>query len=233
MVCVEGRYGILFDRINGITLTQLCEKDPDNIKNYAKLYVEELRKTHSLSIEGEELPSETDIIIDAMDHMFRSEKWKKNFKDMVALIEKEFPKEVLLHGDRHPGNVMIQNGEPIWIDLGYIAKGPAIYDLASMYLIWMAPMAQLFLSSAAAVKLSNSQKKEFYEIVVSSFAKMNNRSDIKHVKWLIQQSMILFVTMSFYREGLGEIKSGILKEIYYGIVKALFCLGFIWYRRER
>jgi len=233
MVRVDGRYGILFDRVHGITLTEVCEQDPDNIRKYAELYVDELKKTHAASIEDEILPSTTDIMLDAVDHVFRSKQWKKNFGDMAARIAREFPKEVLIHGDRHPGNVMIQNGEPVWIDLGYVAKGPAVYDLSSLHLIWILPIAPFFLPSAAEIKMNKATKKEFYEIVVKAFAEMNHKTDIVHVKWLIRQSMILFVILSLYREGWGEVKSRIWNGITNSILKAVICLVFIWYRKER
>ena len=41
--------------------------------------------------------------------------------------------ETLVHGDLHPGNIMINDGELMLIDMGGLTRGVPIYDLASIY----------------------------------------------------------------------------------------------------
>ena len=40
----------------------------------------------------------------------------------------------MIHGDYHANNVMIQNGEPLLIDMDTVAYGHPIFDFAAIYL---------------------------------------------------------------------------------------------------
>ena len=39
----------------------------------------------------------------------------------------------LVHGDLHPGNIMLNNGELMLIDMGEVTRGVPIYDLGAVY----------------------------------------------------------------------------------------------------
>jgi hypothetical protein len=41
--------------------------------------------------------------------------------------------KTVVHGDLHPGNIMIHNGELMLIDMGEATRGVPIYDIASIY----------------------------------------------------------------------------------------------------
>ena len=49
---------------------------------------------------------------------------------MIEALPKQ---NTLLHGDYHTNNIMIQNGEPILIDLDTLCVGHPIFELGSMY----------------------------------------------------------------------------------------------------
>ena len=52
---------------------------------------------------------------------------------MKAIPEPEF----MIHGDYHANNVMIQNGEPLLIDMDTVAYGHPIFDFAAIYLAFV------------------------------------------------------------------------------------------------
>jgi thiamine kinase-like enzyme len=49
---------------------------------------------------------------------------------MIEAVPKQ---NTLLHGDYHTNNIMIQNGEPLLIDLDTLCMGHPIFELGSMY----------------------------------------------------------------------------------------------------
>ena len=49
------------------------------------------------------------------------------------MIEALPKKNILLHGDYHTNNIMIQNGEPVLIDLDTLCVGHPVFELGSMY----------------------------------------------------------------------------------------------------
>ena len=54
-------------------------------------------------------------------------------KKLRAMIEAIPKQNTLLHGDYHTNNIMIQNGEPLLIDLDTLCVGHPIFELGSMY----------------------------------------------------------------------------------------------------
>ena len=52
---------------------------------------------------------------------------------MHSLIEGIPDSKFIIHGDYHTNNVMVQNGEPVLIDMDTLAVGHPILELGSMY----------------------------------------------------------------------------------------------------
>jgi thiamine kinase-like enzyme len=58
-----------------------------------------------------------------------AEQWEKLSSMMKAIPEPEF----MIHGDYHANNVMIQNGEPLLIDMDTLCMGHPVFELGSMF----------------------------------------------------------------------------------------------------
>ena len=54
-------------------------------------------------------------------------------KKLVALIEAVPTQNTLMHGDYHTNNVMVQNGEPLLIDMDTLCVGHPVFELGSMF----------------------------------------------------------------------------------------------------
>ena len=54
-------------------------------------------------------------------------------KKLRALIEAVPKRNTLMHGDYHTNNIMVQNGEPLLIDMDTLCMGHPVFELGSMY----------------------------------------------------------------------------------------------------
>jgi hypothetical protein len=56
---------------------------------------------------------------------------------MLKMVLEALPQEsnTLVHCDAHPKNIMIQNGEMLWIDMEQISYGHPVYDLISIAVV--------------------------------------------------------------------------------------------------
>jgi len=54
-------------------------------------------------------------------------------KKLRTLIEAVPKQNSLMHGDYHTNNVMVQNGEPLLIDMDTLCMGHPIFELGSMF----------------------------------------------------------------------------------------------------
>ncbi len=61
---------------------------------------------------------------------------KEEIEKFSAIIENVPDRSTFIHGDAHIGNVMLQDGEYLFIDLGSSGKGHPIFDMASMFMIY-------------------------------------------------------------------------------------------------
>jgi thiamine kinase-like enzyme len=50
-----------------------------------------------------------------------------------ALIEAVPKQNTLMHGDYHTNNIMVQNGEPLLIDMDTLCMGHPVFELGSMF----------------------------------------------------------------------------------------------------
>lgn len=127
-------YGVVFEAVNSDTLGHAIMSDPEHLDDYVKKYVDFAKAIHTTEIVGEDIStlksflkkrvtsedmllfceqSEVDVLVDIIDHM----------ADVNTLV----------HGDLHPGNIMIQNGELMLIDMGDATRGVSVFDVASVY----------------------------------------------------------------------------------------------------
>jgi thiamine kinase-like enzyme len=54
-------------------------------------------------------------------------------KKLCALIEAVPKQNTLMHGDYHTNNIMVQNGEPLLIDMDTLCMGHPIFELGPMF----------------------------------------------------------------------------------------------------
>ena len=132
IVRVGEGYGTVTELLNAVNVTKLVCDDPVNIEKPVEYYVNLLKSIHAVEAEEGDFP---DMRKTALD-------WARFVKDylpeeqgnkLCALIEAVPRQNTLLHGDYHTNNIMIQNGEPLLIDLDTLCMGHPIFELGSMY----------------------------------------------------------------------------------------------------
>ena len=132
IVRVGEGYGTVTELLNAVNVTKLVCDDPVNIEKPVEYYVNLLKSIHAVEAEEGDFP---DMRKTALD-------WARFVKDylpeeqgnkLCALIEAVPRQNTLLHGDYHTNNIMIQNGEPLLIDLDTLCVGHPIFELGSMY----------------------------------------------------------------------------------------------------
>ena len=132
IVRVNDGYGTVTELLNALSITKLIRKDSEDLTLPVKYFVDMLKTIHKTELEDGEFPNMKDIALDWANFVadYIPEKQAEKLK---ALISNLPDKKNLLHGDYHTNNVMIQNGEPLLIDLDTLCMGHPIFELGSMY----------------------------------------------------------------------------------------------------
>ena len=134
VVKVGDSYGVIFEAMNSDTLGHAISADPEHIDDYVGKYVEFAKTIHTTKIIGNEIASLKDLLRSRVssDDM-RLYCQQEDIDVLLDIIDSMADSETLVHGDLHPGNIMIQNGELMLIDMAEVTKGVAIYDVASVF----------------------------------------------------------------------------------------------------
>ena len=132
IVRVGEGYGTVTELLNATSVTKLIRNDPDDLSEAAKYYVDMLRDIHAVEVEDGEVPDMKEVAL-SWAQFISDYIPEDQAKKLCALIEAVPKKNTLLHGDYHTNNIMVQNGEPLLIDMDTLCMGHPVFELASMY----------------------------------------------------------------------------------------------------
>ena len=132
IVRVGDGYGTVTELLNAVNVTKLVCDDPENIEKSVEYYVELLKSIHAVEAKEGDFPDMKETALGWSDFVANHipEAQARKLRRMVEAIPKQ---NTLLHGDYHTNNIMIQNGEPLLIDLDTLCVGHPIFELGSMY----------------------------------------------------------------------------------------------------
>ena len=132
IVRIGDGYGSLTELLNATSVTKLIRANTDDLSQSVAYFIDTIKEVHSIETQGDELPDFKKWVLQWVD--FLSEYLDDaHAKKMRSLIEGIPDSKFIIHGDYHTNNVMVQNGEPILIDMDTLAVGHPILELGSMY----------------------------------------------------------------------------------------------------
>ena len=136
VVKVGEYYGSVAELLSAKPISKLLRTNPENFKEYVTIYADLLKKIHSTPVQPGEMPAIKETAVDWAEFLkpyLPAEQWQKLLTMMKAIPEPEF----MIHGDYHANNVMVQDGEPLLIDMDTVAYGHPIFDFAAIYLAFV------------------------------------------------------------------------------------------------
>lgn len=138
IVTVGDRYGLIYELINAKTMGEAVKDGPRKLEDYAVRMAKLLKELHTMKFEGGEL----------QDARLSLHRWAdivelcgyypiETIDGMREIIDSIPPRETFIHGDYHPGNIMMANDEITLIGMGDAAVGHPMIDLLATYQIMM------------------------------------------------------------------------------------------------
>ena len=91
---------------------------------------------HSIKVDPEKFGSVKYESIGALPYL-ASVLTDEEMEKLRALYESIPDRDTFIHGDCHTGNVMVREGEMMFIDLGTAGTGHPIFDMVSMYSLFV------------------------------------------------------------------------------------------------
>ena len=137
IVSVGDRYGAMYELVDSDTLSSCIAKNPGLVDSYAKLMAELGRTIHSIE------SSDEDGFPYAAERLREYVRTGVAYEDealagkCMKLLDTLKPADTLLHGDFHTGNVFMQNGEPLLIDMDRLSRGDPIIEISDLYYFYV------------------------------------------------------------------------------------------------
>ena len=132
VVQVGDKFGTVFELLNARSITKLILAEPEKLDAHVAIFTDVLKTIHATAVKPGDLPSMKEVALgwakDLKGHLPESQQ-EKLYKLISAVPEHDF----MLHGDYHSNNVMVQNGEPLLIDMDTLCVGHPVFELASTF----------------------------------------------------------------------------------------------------
>ena len=132
IVRVGDGYGPVTELLNAVSVTKLIRNNPDDLSEAVKYYVDMLKSIHATEVEDGEVPDMKEIALDWANFV-SAHIPEDQAKKLILLIEAVPKQNTLMHGDYHTNNIMVQNGEPLLIDMDTLCMGHPVFELGSMF----------------------------------------------------------------------------------------------------
>ncbi len=138
VVKVGGDYGVVFEMVEADTLGRFIAEHPDQLETYTHRMTQLLKQLHSTEFEKGKLPDARNIIYHKIDICEKRGLFTAQEIGMMRSFTDSIPqRDTFVHGDFHPGNIMVMDDELILIDVGDSGVGHPVNDLMGMYLMYV------------------------------------------------------------------------------------------------
>ena len=131
------KYGAMYELVDAETISACIARDPGQVETYAKLMAELAHTIHATEVTPQ------DGFHSGMERVGAYIKGGIGREDAalaercMALLNALPGTNTLLHGDFHTGNVFLQRGEPLLIDMDRLATGHPILELSDLYYFYV------------------------------------------------------------------------------------------------
>lgn len=190
IVKCDEKYGIIYEMIHSNTLSEAMAQDPEHIEKYADEYAKLGRGIHELKADPEIYPRTVQIYHEEIE-LLAPYLEKEDIQVLHDFVEQVPETSTLIHGDFHPNNIMIQDGEYLMIDMADVSWGHPIYELACTYtsLVSIASKGDAFTKSMYG--LTTDELLRVWNQFVKSYFEVNEQDRLEEIDAMLQPFVML------------------------------------------
>ena len=133
VVKIGDSYGSVAEMLSAKSVAKILKADIEKLDECMDIYTDLLKKIHSTPVAPGEMPSMKEIAVnwfEFLESYLPTDLWTK----LMDMIKKMPEPQFMIHGDYHIHNVMIQDDEPLLIDMDTVAYGHPVFEFAAVYL---------------------------------------------------------------------------------------------------
>ncbi|MBQ3416640.1 MAG: phosphotransferase [Ruminococcus sp.] len=129
-------YGTVYELLNAKDLVSVIAEDKEHMDDYIRIFAQTVQKMHTIEVDPDKFQSTKVGSINALAYL-SSVLNEDEIRKVRELYETIPDRNTFIHGDCHIGNAMFQDGELMLIDLATAGMGHPIFDMVSMYSLFV------------------------------------------------------------------------------------------------
>jgi uncharacterized protein (TIGR02172 family) len=179
VVRVNDAYGAVYELVDSDTLAHALLKFPERwdelLDKYTAL-VQTLKETH---VSGDGFEKIQDVLHSRYEHL-KEYMTPEDFELINSLVDCVPDSDTLIHGDLHPGNIMLQGDELILIDMAEMTTGASGYEILRIYYAMCGTASNPRYAKAAenSIGMSRDAINKFWSSFIKRYLKTDNPQTI-------------------------------------------------------
>ncbi|MDO4797066.1 MAG: phosphotransferase [Coriobacteriales bacterium] len=192
VVRVGDGYGIVYEMIDSLTLGEVIARNPDRLEEYATRMANLLKQLHATEFAPGTLPDARESLHTWVDIAERSGYYAADVIDAAhKLVDSIPPRNTFVHGDFHPGNIMVtSDDEFLLIDMGDASQGDPLIDMLASYQI-MRVIADHPGGAERYMGLSSEQSIRVWDTFVRTYYGTSDPAQLEAIERRVRFYMIL------------------------------------------
>lgn len=135
LVKVGDSFGSVYELLNAKDFLAVMESDREHLGELVGGFARLMRKMHEIKVDPAKFPPSKKNSLAALP-MLGAVCTPEEIEKLRAFYENVPDRDTFIHADCHPGNIMVQNGDYVFIDLMTCGSGHPIFDMSSMCIIY-------------------------------------------------------------------------------------------------
>ena len=200
-VKVGDKYGVVYEMLDASTVAQLLDADPSKLQQLGQLSAIELKKLHSIKVEGDDFPDKKTAFIEWVKSISKYIT-PEEAQAMTEYIESIPDRDTFLHGDYNSKNVMVRNGEIMLIDIGDAAVGHPAFDIAGLILAYLIlPKSTDPQRVRALMGFDPALSQNLWGVICGTYFRTGDPDEIKKITAMLMPLALFFMTYHSFHHG--------------------------------
>lgn len=184
MVKVGDCYGLVYELLDDVDFLTILENDKAHLDEHIEKFARAIKAMHQIEVDPSRFPSAKQgslASVPMMSALCTPEERKK----LRRLYESIPDRSTFLHADCHPGNVMVQDWEFVFIDMMTCGSGHPVYDLGSMCSLYHMPPFGRREESPMIRNFTDEERARIWDVYLGTYLDTKDKALMKKAEWQI------------------------------------------------
>ncbi len=170
IVRVGDCYGTVYEMLDAKDLVSVIANDKEHLDEHIADFARLVKNIHTIKANITKFGSVKRDSVNALPYL-ASILNEEEMAKLRAFYESIPERDTFIHGDCHPGNVMVRDGEMMFIDLGTAGTGHPIFDMGSMFSLFVdrADNDEAIAASPVLRPFTKDEIKRIWRVFISTY----------------------------------------------------------------